>query len=273
MIYFLVILLFLMIQNTYTKNVAYNLPIWVFNETLIVKRNESPKVPMEKWKNHTTSHNSEDLFAYRNYFYGVSNGLVLETGIGQFSSTFFFESVADWRSIHVEIDGNVFKQLLHRRPNSINVHGALCSSSREVHFVPSKHETQGIYEFLPKEFLKLWHPQLLDNPQKVKELQPLLCIPVSKLLSLIGIKHIDLWIMDNHLGDGSDTEVLQGLDLNQQSISVITFHESRELVNDNHSKPNENKVHILEKLGYNCDMLKAAMRWCVHKAFVPSKMP
>lgn len=270
-----IILLLSLLNHCSGRNVAYNVPQWVFNETLTVKGlGQKPKIPIEKWANYSTSHNQEDTFAYRNYFYGISNGLVLETGIGQFSSTYFFELVADWRSIHIEIDGNVFAQLLRKRKNSINIHSALCSNgSREVHFVPSKHETQGIYEFLPKEFLKLWHPQLLNNPQKVKELQTLLCVPVSKLLSLIGIKHVDLWIMDDHLGDGSDSEVLQGLDLNQQTIDVITFHESRELENDNHSKHNENKVHLLESLGYNCDTYKVGMRWCLNKSFVVSKMP
>jgi len=63
---------------------------------------------------------------------------------------------------------------------------------------------------------------------------------------------------------------LKGLDSNQTTIDVITFHETQSL-DDNHSKQTETKVHILEAMGYNCDMYKSGMRWCLHKNFIPSK--
>ena len=124
---------------------------------------------------------------------------------------------------------------------------------------------------MTRDYLKLWHPYLLGNPKKVEELQTLLCVPVSSLLNKVGIKHVHLWILDDHLGDGSDTDVLKGLDLKQTTIDVITFHETQSL-DDNHSKQNADKVHILEAIGYNCDSYKSGMRWCIYKTFVPSKM-
>lgn len=265
------IVLLLSIIITQGRNVIYNLPLWVFETNSSSSTKTIPKYPIEQWKNISTSHNSEDIFAFQNYFYGLSNGIVIETGIGQFSSTLFLEKIADWRAIHIEVDPVIYKQLIHKRSNQLNVHAALCATSKEVHFVPSRHETQGILEFLPMDHLKLWHPHLVDNPKKIEELPTLLCVPISSLLSKIGISHVNLWILDDHLGDGSDTEVLQGLDIKQTTIDVITFHETQSL-EDNHSKQNANKVHILESLGYDCKNYKSGMRWCLNKNFVPSKM-
>lgn len=270
--YLIVTIIVVQIISVHSRNVVYNLPQWIFNSTEIENKTKAaPRYPEQQWKNISTSHSKEDIFAYQNFFYGISNGLVVETGIGQFSSTLFLERIANWKAIHIEADPTVFKQLIHRRSNQVNIHAALCSTSKEVHFVPSKHEAQGIYEFMSSDFLKLWHPHLLSNPKKVEELQTLLCVPVSTLLQKIGIKKVDLWILDEHLGDGSDTDVLKGLDSNQTTIDVITFHETQSL-DDNHSKQTEHKVHILEAIGYNCDTYKSGMRWCLHKNFTPSKM-
>ena len=82
------LLLLSIIILTKSRNIVYNLPLWSFNDTDNVPVKSSlPKYPSIQWKNISTSHSNEDIYAYSNYFYGISNGLVIETGIGQSSSS------------------------------------------------------------------------------------------------------------------------------------------------------------------------------------------
>ena len=103
--YIVIIIVVLQIISIHSRNIVYNLTQWIFNTTefdsITTKTKASPRYPEQQWKNISTSHSKEDIFAYQNYFYGLSNGLVIETGIGQFSSTYFLERVANWKAIHI----------------------------------------------------------------------------------------------------------------------------------------------------------------------------
>ena len=137
--------------TVHAVSVSMNFPMWSFNETFTYGKGNQKHVrdihmPPENYKNWTQSQNEEDIEAFDQYFFGLHRGLVLETGGGEYSATTFFEKAMQWRAIHVEADTKIFRKLKSTRSNQINVHAALCSINRIVHFVPSQFNAAGIYE-------------------------------------------------------------------------------------------------------------------------------
>jgi len=56
------------------------------------------------WRNFSRAQDQEDIWLYENWFYGHSNGLILESGALDgfvFSTSFMFERYLKWTAIHV----------------------------------------------------------------------------------------------------------------------------------------------------------------------------
>ena len=200
------------------RGVSVQLPLWALNETIqTLHPNSHIRMP-QNLKNYSRSQNYEDVEAYETYFYGMSHGIILETGGGEFSATLFFEKVAKWKAIHIEADPKVYKTLKTTRSNQIAVHAALCSYSRYVHFVPSHVQAVGIWETMSPTFIDLWHEDLKKNPKKVAELPLVLCVTITTILKRLGITHVDLWILDT---DGTEEDVLRGL--NPKEVNIFNY--------------------------------------------------
>jgi FkbM family methyltransferase len=196
---------------------SIHFPMWAMNETSSYsKQHRDIHIPFSGWKNLTLSQNHEDIDAYETYFYGLHHGIVLETGGGEFTTTNFFEKVAQWRAIHIEADPKVFRKLKSARSNQINVHAALCSENRIVHFVSSEFNAAGVYEHWSESFIDKWHKDLRDDPQKVASLPKIPCVTITSLLLRLGITHVDLWVLDT---DGTEEDILKGLDTSKVSIA------------------------------------------------------
>jgi hypothetical protein len=45
-------------------------------------------------------------------------------------------------------------------------------------------------------FLKQWHGPIYNNKTKLEDLPTVQCMPMRRLLSLLGVTHVDLWILD-----------------------------------------------------------------------------
>jgi FkbM family methyltransferase len=251
--------------------ISVHYPMWSFNETFTFATNQKHvrdiHVPFAGWKNFTQSMNHEDIDAYETYFYGLHKGLVLETGGGEFSATTFFEQVVGWRAIHVEADTKIFRKLKTTRANQINVHCALCADNRLVHFVPSQFNAAGVYEQMSPKFLNAWHKELVEDPKRVDALPKVPCITVTKLLQRLGVQHVDLWVLDT---DGTEEDILKGLDTDKISIDVIAFHDERAHGSGGQHMDSESdkKAAVLEKRGYDCSRHAHENRWCKRKDFV-----
>ena len=103
-----------------------------------------------------------------------------------------------------------WNRLIINRPTAVNIHAALCESVATLHFVPvlqSNTEVEGIFEFSPA-FLKRWHPHLGKNPELVDKLPVLTCLPLMYVLSGLGLKKINLWILD---AEGAEVSTLLAL--------------------------------------------------------------
>lgn len=216
-----------------------------------------------------------DLYALENWFYGVQNGVVVESGGFdglQFSTSYLFSKSFGWTSVLIEADIKNYDSMKENRKDAININCALCDSPRTLHYVPGG-TTGGIYEFMNKEFLFGWHKNLwnentndghfLTGSPELKDLTSIECVPISTVFSLLELKRIDLWVLDV---EGAELAVLESVDWNKISISTIIMEED-----GTSPEKNQKKLDVLTRNGFSCRMSASnADALCTHKSFIPS---
>jgi FkbM family methyltransferase len=193
----------------------------------------------------------EDVWLYENWFYGVRNGIIVESGAldgFRFSNSYMFENFANWTAIHVEADPENFRLLKQNRKNAVNVHGALCSEPSLLHYCNSGIDAvRGFIEFMPQPFIRRWHPQYLD-PSNIRNLPVVHCLPLKFLLKELNVLHVDIWILDV---EGAEENVLQGMDFSKIHINAIAMECDR-----HDPTKNERKTAILEKNNFVCHLIE-----------------
>lgn len=83
---------------------------------------------------------AEDAYIYENWFYGMENGVVVESGALnglRYSTTFLLQYYAHWTPVHIEASPSNYDELIKLRPDSINVNAALCNMFQTLHYVES----------------------------------------------------------------------------------------------------------------------------------------
>jgi hypothetical protein len=219
----------------------------------------------KSWTEVSQAQDQEDVWLYENYFYGMANGVVMESGALNgilFSNSFMFEHFANWTAIHVEADPENYNNLKVNRERAINVHGALCSESRLLHYsslgvVP----VRGFVEFMTPSFLKKWHGKIYNNKTRIEDLPTVQCLPVKLLLRQLNVHHIDLWILDL---EGAEESALRGTDFNEVHFNVVAME-----CDDHDISKNQRKTDILEANGFKCTLVERNCM-CRHKTFRPS---
>ena len=64
------------------------------------------------------------ILRYENWFYGMKGGVIMESGALNgltFSTSYMFETFADWTALHVEADPENYKNLRGNREQAVNV--------------------------------------------------------------------------------------------------------------------------------------------------------
>lgn len=225
----------------------------------------------------STAQDQEDEYAELNFFYQNRGGVILESGAldgVSFSISRFFSFARGWRCIHVEANPHSYRSLVGNRPDALNIHSALCNTSRTLHFAenPAVPSTSGIWEFLSpwvinSFFLDMGSPRPEVNTNT--DLMPLIpCRPLGPLLAMFGITHIDLWVLDV---EGAEEEVLASVDLSGSSsltVDVITIE-----LDGTHLDKDERCVAILKQAGYTLYKRVQRNHWYVRPGFVPSRAP
>jgi hypothetical protein len=95
-----------------------------------------------------------------------------------------------------------FRQLRVHRQNSLNVNAALCDKPQVLHVTDYSHEknkrvvtnrapVNGMVEFMTPAFLKQWHVGL----PPLEKLPTIACLPTKTLFPLLGLSHVDIWIL------------------------------------------------------------------------------
>lgn len=145
----------------------------------------------------------------------------------------------------IEADPKNFHGLKQNRINSINVHAALCSDPKILHFTQeSNNAINGFIEFMSPGFLQMWHPKLFANPELINSLPTILCLPVKSLLRQLNVQHIDVWMLDV---EGAELDVLKGVNWNEASISTIVME-----CDGKDGDKDRMKTEILQNHDYTC---------------------
>jgi len=220
------------------------------------------------WREYSNAQDQEDIWLYENWFYGYERGVIMESGALDgilFSTSLFFESVANWTAIHVEADPENYGNLKYNRDRSVNVNGALCSESMLLHYsslgvIP----VRGFVEFMTKSFLKKWHGPIYNNKTSIDSLPTVQCLPVKVLLRELNIKHIDIWILDI---EGAEESALRGTDFNQVRFNAIAME-----CDEHDIEKNKRKTDIIERNGFKCQLIERNCM-CKNDLFVASAAP
>jgi FkbM family methyltransferase len=225
----------------------------------------------QEYAKFSKAQDEEDIMLYENWFYGMKDGLLLESGACQGDSLslgYLFENFAKWSAINVEPDPSVFRILKSNRRNAINVFTALCSNDNKVfHYTDAMgygSPVRGFIEFMDQKFLKKYHPDIFNNKTALEDLAKMRCVTVKNLLKSLAVPRLDIWILDV---EGAEEEVLLGTDFSAIHIDAIVME------NDGFDPDKDRrKVAILETNDFSCTQIDRNV-FCKHKTFHPSTKP
>lgn len=231
-----------------------------FNQNLLARSDL-----LASWIDMSKAQDQEDVWLYENWFYGFEKGIIMESGALDgilFSTSYMYETFANWTAIHVEADPENYHNLKANRPNAININAALCSESRPLHYssegvIP----VRGFIEFMSESFIKKWHGRIYNNKTRIDDLPTIQCLPVRDLLRELHIKHIDIWILDV---EGAEESVLKGTNFLDVRFNAVAMEcDEHDIVK------NSRKTDILEANGFKCFLVERNCM-CRHKDFLPS---
>ena len=161
-----------------------------------------------------------------------------------------------------EADPENYSNLKKNRERAVNVHGALCSEPRLLHYsslgvVP----VRGFVEFMTPSFLKKWHGKIYNNITKIEDLPTVQCLPVKLLLRELNVRHVDIWILDL---EGAEESALLGTD-----FAAVHFNAVAMECDDHDISKNKRKTDILEANGFKCTLIERNCM-CKHNSYIGS---
>ena len=164
-----------------------SLPPWVFAAPAALPPFAAAPLPTA---NFFTAQDYEDQFAAYDIFFGLRGGVILESGAldgVQFSVSNHFVKALGWRAVHVEANPASFELLKANRPESLNLHAALCTREEPLHWCGSG-PAGGFWEFMSDTHKTAFWPN-----EKVESMAAVPCVPLAPLLGMFGVRHVNLW--------------------------------------------------------------------------------
>ena len=263
-------------KSEFSNSLVINYPLHLFSNEADnnyewrseAKYDQNFRITHEKsrtWLKMANAQDSEDAWLYENWFYGMTNGVIMESGALNgvtFSTSHMFETFANWTAIHIEADPENYKELVKNRINAINVNCALCSEPKLLHYSSgSVIPTRGFIELMSPSFIKKWHKKVYYNITKIEDLPTVQCVKITSVLRQLNIKHVDVWILDV---EGAEESVLKGTDFNKIHFNAVAME------CDQHDyEKNQRKMAILENNNFKCYTIERNCM-CRHKEFKPS---
>ena len=270
----LVIVLIVLVVPTSSDRIGIFIPTSMLddeNTTTITTTGSSLK-----YNEIARAQDKEDIYAIENWFWNQHNGVILESGALngiEFSTSLVFEKYLNWKTIHIEASPDSFRALKNNRPNSLNIHAALCNQTRTLHFLNNKGNlaVSGIYEYmiLKKPFIEMWHAEWYkaysEGRTKVEDLPTVSCVKLESLLKIISIHHIDIWVLDV---EGAELDIIKSsINFNNIDINTIIIEcENRLGDYDN------GLIGYMSSQKYHCIKEKRNC-FCTKNSFVPKKKP
>lgn len=259
-----------------------SVPSWVFwddNTTLFAKEaaleidlpsTKQLKALQKARGGYLLSQDGEEVYAMDHFFSDLHSGIVLESGAldgKMYSVSWALTEYWGWNAVHVEGFKKNYLDLVANRPEQLNIQAALCNSTIPLHWVQYDDTTltsiNGFWEVMSLEVKEKWFPAL--TPEVVETLPQTTCRPLSSLLGLFGIPHIDLWVLDI---EGSEWMALSSVDWDSIIIDVISVEvlEPRTQV----EQENEALVRsIILDRGYQIHSVQGRNMWYYRNGFMP----
>jgi hypothetical protein len=180
-----------------------------------------------------------------------------------FSNTYALEKELGWHGVHIEASPSSYAALVHNRPEQVDVHVAVCGKPQTVHYADEGGGCcRGIAEFMSQPFLSQWHPQLVDR--NFSSLPTVPCVPLGFILGLLGIQHINFYVLDV---EGGELSVLEAVDFTQLSFDVIVI----EADGGNPAK-DKGVIDLLASKGYAYHGHVVRNDWFVRQGFHASSL-
>lgn len=213
----------------------------------------------------------EAVFAVENFFWGKTNGIVLELGAVDgviMSQSLAMEETLGWHRILIEGDPT-HKQGLSKHINSLAYSCAICESAQTVHYIGGS-RTSGIIEFMSDSFMKRFHNDIRRIPRDEwtnrTEAKAIQCIPLKSILEYRRINHVNFLVLDV---EGGEMEVLRSIDYSRVRFDVMVVETERKFRPVGYA--NEVKS-FLSHQGYRFLPIgkKSRNSWFVHQFYIPS---
>lgn len=189
----------------------------------------------------------QDRFLDEKIFRGKKHGIYVDVGAHDGvtgSNTFFFEKERQWTGICIEPLDRAYVELVKNRSSESNTFQKCCVYSQDgtVNFVQNTGYTEmlsGIVStYDPRHTARLQREQKSYGGNTQVQSKPALTL--TSILGACGIKHIDYLSVDT---EGSEYEVLAGLDFDRVSVRAIT-------VENNYPDTFGNIHELLENNGF-----------------------
>lgn len=247
-------------------------PSWLSDQSIMTRFQRGQA---DVWAGHSNatgfvkslSQDAEEQYAYSQFFYGRTGGTFLEMGALDgflFSNTYALESEMGWHGVLIEASPSSFAALARNRPQQVAVHVAVCGKPQTVHYADEGNECcRGIAEFMSMPFRERWHPQLAGG--NFSGLPSVPCVPLGFVLGLVGIQHVNFYILDV---EGGELSVLQAIDFSQLSFDVI-------VIEADGGNPDKDRgvIDLLATKGYAYHGHVVRNDWFVRQGFVATTSP
>ena len=200
------------------------------------------------------------------WFNGLAFGTYLEIGAldgVQFSNSYFFNRVLNWKGLLVELGPRNFKRLVKNRKDELAVvHAAVCDVEKDVHYWegPNGGPVAGVAEFATTSFKTQWWKGKLNMTQQNRT-DIIKCKPLRTIVkeNIGNAAYFDFFSLDV---EGSEYEVLRTLDFNDIGFGIILVE------CDDHNKLKNMAVRaFLLKNGYEYFDFHSRNCWFFNREF------
>jgi len=239
----------------------------------------------------------ELYIAIADYFWGQSDGIVLEMGglDGESYSVSRPFIQLGWQRMLVEASPQYWAKAVRKSPDAIYVGAAICNTGN-VHYVETDKDptANGILEFMSLGFLSRFYNNVLDAitaqgalangsvtwshlnfgeiaARKGISLTAVPCVQLHDVFAALHITHINFFVLDV---EGAELAVLESIDFERVRFDVICIETMAGKVTQTAMRPigyvDKVKEFMISK-GYAFDFQKSRNSWFRWRDFIPRR--
>lgn len=250
------------------------IPLWAHdNQLLAIGDSENTSLD-SAFESQKRAQFEEDTFAYNNFFFRVTNGLIVESGALDglvVSTTHPFVSALGWHAVHIEPQPLSFARLKENRPDGLNIHAALCDLPTPLHYATHYPwpKVGGIWEFMSDQHRSRIFAGMTDI--EFASLPLVSCSLLTPLLAYFNISHVNFWVLDT---EGGELRILQTIAVSKLYVDVIAI----EVTGGADDEIGQAIRKLLKEkgfcyYGYDPQDNEKMNIWFVHHLYIPHSRP